>query len=101
MRKDKLVFRRTLYVRDLKSSWGVVPGDGKLPAEAVVSSDDRAPDGAQGVLGGESDVPTAAVLDQPVGDLPSDVADSEIVHEDILDPCKPKDRSRTICETVE
>jgi hypothetical protein len=36
-----------------------------------------------------------------VGDLPSDVADSEIVHEDILDPCKPKDRSRTICETVE
>lgn len=101
MREARLLFGGTLYVRDLKSPWGVVPGDGELPTEPVVASDDRPTDGAQGVLGGESDVPAAAVLDQPVGDLPSDVTDSEIVHEDILDPCKPRDRSRTICETVE
>lgn len=78
-----------------------VPEDLELTTATVVVGDDDASDEAHGVLGGQGDVNSVPVLDAPEGDLATNVGDPELVHHEIIDPCKPRRPSATNCDEVE
>jgi hypothetical protein len=78
-----------------------VPEHLELPAAAVVVGDHDAANEPHGILGGEGDVSSVPVLDAPEGDLATNVGDPELVHPEIIDPCKPRRPSATNCDEVE
>ena len=78
-----------------------VPQDPELPSTTLVVGDDHLADDLDGVLGGQGDVSSVPALDAPDGDPSAHVGDAVLVHEEIIDPCKPRRTSPTNCEEVE
>ena len=101
MQKGDILNSDALNVGGGETGGDTVPEDLKLPTTPVNIGDDHLADDTHGVLGGEGDVSILPVLDAPDGELPANVGDSELSHEEIIDPCKPRRPSPTNCEEVE
>lgn len=102
MGKSRLLGEYQVEVWDAKPSWNLVPEDSEFTVSSVlVRRYDHLANPRHHVVCGQGDVYNTIALNPPVRDLPVNIGDAVVFHDDILSLGNPAGPVQTIYKPLE